>query len=691
MTRRLHDYGDELLRVPVVKLGEVEDPYALGVDLESPNVERHGYVQRDREPELRKGLQDALGQSEPVLVVVSGPSNAGKTRMLYEVARKLGDAYVVAPHNKQSLKKLTEPGRLSGLPDNADSSIILWLEDLELYVGMTGEEVVSPRGLRMLRLAGRRKIILLATEGGKARSDLSHKDASRIRNRLAELLRFAQTRIDLKNEMTSAEIERAKAGGYSQEAIEQIKREGIGEYMIAAPELIGKLNTACHPGETNTCWEGAAVVLAAIDWRRAGLLRPIPRACLEKLYPYYLKGVEPNRKRLKTGIEWGERELYVTSRLLFYETSGASSDISEGYQPHDAVVQYIQETHKESVPDETFDTIFKECIAEEHADTHDLLSLGLAAYYENLVERAELCLRLADEKGSALGAWVLGLLLVDRGDVDGAEAAFRHADDRGDAEGAYSLGVLLDRERGDVNGAKAAYHRADERGSAKGAHNLGVLLAHEGGDLDEAEAALRRADERGSAESSHSLGMLLEIRGDEDGAEAAYRRADERGDADGAYRLGALLERRGDVDGAEASYRRADERGDAESASRLGVLLTVRGDKDDAAAAFSRADERGSAEGAFGLGVLLEGRGDVKGAWNAYRRADERGSPQGAYNLGALLLERGDFDEAEAAFRRGDERGSAESSHSLGLMLKLRGDVQGAEAANWRAKERGFP
>jgi tetratricopeptide (TPR) repeat protein len=711
-------YNDALLRVPVVRLGELEDPYALGVDREAPEAERHGYVKRDRELDLREGLQEAadqLGQGEPVLVVVSGPSNAGKTRMLYEVARKtLKDAYVVAPHNKQCLKKLTEPGRLPEIPDGP---IVLWLEDLELYVGTTGEEVASPLELRSIWLAGRRNIILLGTVGGKARSDLSGKDVRRIRNPLVDLLGCAQTRIDLANEMTGAEIDRAREKGYSQAAIEQIRREGIGEYMIAAPLLIEKLNTACHPGDKNTCLEGAAVVLAAIDWRRAGIQRPIPKACLEKLYSYYLRGAEPNSERFKVGVAWGERELYATSRLISYETSGASSGVSDGYQPHDAVVQHIQATRDESIPNLTFETILKEC-----ASMDDVFALGLTAYGDRLIERALLCFQRADERGSAKSAFALGVLLEGRGDVDGAEAALRRADERGDADGAFGLGVLLG-EHGDLDDAEAAFRRADERGSASGALNLGVLLEGRGdsdgaegafrradergdadgavhlgdlllkehSDLDGAEAAYRRADERSSAEGAFNLGVLLEGRGDSDGAEGAFRRADERGSASGAFYLGDLLRKeRGDVDGAEAAYRRADERDHAGGAHNLGVLLErERGDLDGAEAAYRRADRRSSAEGAYNLGVLLERRGDSDGAKDAFRRADERGSAAGAYNLGVLLEGRDDVDGAEAAYRRADERDHAGGAHNLGVLLRRRGDLKGAEAAYHRADERG--
>jgi ABC-2 type transport system permease protein len=182
------------------------------------------------------------------------------------------------------------------------------------------------------------------------------------------------------------------------------------------------------------------------------------------------------------------------------------------------------------------------------------------------VEDADAAYRRADERGSAEGAYNLGVVLEERGDMQGAEAAYRRADERGGLEGAYNLGDLLE-QRGDLQGAEAAYRRADERGDGGGASNLGILL-EERGELEGAAAAYRRADERGSAEGAYNLGDLLEQRGDVEGAEAAYRRADERGDGGGAFNLGVLLKERGELEGAEAAYRRAVRSDDPDVAGR---------------------------------------------------------------------------------------------------------------------------
>ena len=127
-------------------------------------------------------------------------------------------------------------------------------------------------------------------------------------------------------------------------------------------------------------------------------------------------------------------------------------------------------------------------------------------------------------------------------DLAASEHALRDADERGDAVAASNLGVLLE-QRGDLLDAEAAYRRADSRGSAEGAFNLAGLLL-ELGDLEGAIAAYHRADERGDASAAATLGLVALEQGDEDAARDAYNRADERGDAGAAVNLGVLCERR---------------------------------------------------------------------------------------------------------------------------------------------------
>jgi peptidoglycan hydrolase-like protein with peptidoglycan-binding domain/Flp pilus assembly protein TadD len=163
--------------------------------------------------------------------------------------------------------------------------------------------------------------------------------------------------------------------------------------------------------------------------------------------------------------------------------------------------------------------------------------------------------RQAIERGEAVKAFNLAVLLEKQADQDGARAAYEQADQAGHAGAACNLGVMMEVE-GELSEARAAYQRADQRGDANGAFNLGALL-EEQGDPDAARAAYQRADQRGHAEAATNLGVVLEINGDTESARKAYERAEQRGDPHGAANLGALLEEQGDRDAARAAYRRA--------------------------------------------------------------------------------------------------------------------------------------
>jgi phospholipid/cholesterol/gamma-HCH transport system substrate-binding protein len=106
--------------------------------------------------------------------------------------------------------------------------------------------------------------------------------------------------------------------------------------------------------------------------------------------------------------------------------------------------------------------------------------------------------------------------------ADNAAHVYAQADARGSAAGAYNLGVVREGQ-GDLNGAEEAYARADERGHPAGAARLGALLERRG-DLRAAEAAYRRAADRGYHQSAESLARMLESGGDVEQA-ARVRRA----------------------------------------------------------------------------------------------------------------------------------------------------------------------
>ena len=641
--------------------------YTFGAEQEAPEalravgltaVEHPPYLLRKVDRDLREALMRAAGRGGLSVVVLSGPSKAGKSRSFLEALRAtLPQAWIIRPESGRAVVELSS----ARPPAGSGETYVLWLDEFEQYVGYQDQGI----NRQMLKSFAdwRGAVIVAGTYKGVRRTDIED-----IKDPAQDLLRDA-SEIKLDSLPTPGEREELTRHPTYAVAADRIARVGIGEFMIVATELRRKLL------QDRSCPEGVAVTRAAIDWRRCGMVeRPIALDTLEELHAAYLDH-PPLKDLFVHGLRWATRPLYANVALL--------QRANDGYSPYDYAVR-IADEDEPAIPRPVWEAVVKHCARDE-----ELLWVGVFAAARGELSVAESAFRRADERGDAFGAQNLGSLLRQRGDLKGAEAAYRRAADRGNGSGANELGVLLI-QRGDREGAEVVFRRADERGDASGATNLGRVLA-ENGDLEGAEAAYRRGDRREDPGGSFELGMLLHERGDVDAAEAAFRRADDRGSTEGAFNLGVLLQARGDIEGAIGAYRRADDRGSPDGSFNLGVLLRERGEIEDAEAAWRRADQREHALGAHNLGKLLLERGDSDAAEAAIRRADERGNPLATNSLGALLQERGDLDGAQAAYQRADEAGNALGAFNLGVLLHMRGDLDGAAAALGRAEQRGLP
>jgi tetratricopeptide (TPR) repeat protein len=581
-----------------------------GVDTEAlPEGVEWRYIERDFEEELRGAIERALSGEGSRLVMLSGPTKAGKTRAAFQALgwEALRDGQLVAPRDGASVEALLEDDALPA----EWRPLVIWLDDIERYasVDATG---FHPGTLRNLKCD--RPVLLLATEGGRGRSRYT-KDSELVDP--VQQLRDLAVKIEVPVEPTTDEQARIESA-YGEEFAAESERVGLGRRMVAVNELAEKLTSGRRDPSSGSCREGVAVIRAAIDWRRMGAQSPLGVEQIDALYRHHLPDdLDPSPALLESGMRWA-RELLPKTEISLLPKAGDGSD---RYEPYDLAVEVARKTWP-AIDEQAREQIVS---VAKPLDAFQMANVAYRRDDKGLALRLFAQAESADDRPLAgASANNVGVILRERGDIDDAEAAWRRADERGNANGAFNLGQLMRMERGDMEGALAAYRRADERGHASGASAVGAFV-RERGDLDGAEAAFRRADERGDAAGAFNLGQFLrEDRGDIEGALAAYQRADERGDAAGACNLGVTLRERGDIDGALAAFRRGDERGDADSACNLGVTLRERGDIDGALAAFRHADERGHADGAYNLGVMLQERGDPEGAADAFRRAEER-------------------------------------------------------------------
>jgi TPR repeat protein len=331
----------------------------------------------------------------------------------------------------------------------------------------------------------------------------------------------AFTRIDLKRRHTPAELDRIQAAVTDPDVLAAVQQYGLAEYLGAGPQAVDKFES----GET-TRPLGQALVRAAIDWRRSGLARPIPRTVLATptVASIYLadRPEEPRtQEALEQAIEWATEEINETVALLGRRFTEPADAAVEGFAAFDYLVDY--------------------------------LAVAGAAIPEQLWQ-----LSLTEAQPTELDD--IGYVAVEGGNLPVAEHAFGRAAKAGDSGGMVNLGILL-HHRGELDEAETWWRRAAEAGSSAAMFNLGVLLKNRG-ETAEAETLWRRVMEV-------SLGVPLDERGELD-AETLWRREAEAGNSEAMFGLALLLHERGELDEAETWWRRAAEAGNSGAMTNVG-------------------------------------------------------------------------------------------------------------------------
>jgi len=681
------------------------NPYHLGVFNSRRAEDYRG--DRSRPPYVPRGTDEELAgllRSQP-LVLVKGQSRAGKSRTAFEVAaRELGGWGLLAPIDRAALAGLAELNP----PPGQGERVLVWLDDLDEYLAVDGAwgldaallgrwAAADPpvKVLATIRLEGYGRLIETSGELGRAVREL--------------LNRFDPGAIILPTTFDDPSEQAAIAKLYPGEQVSG----GLAEYLAAAHELVDRLEI----GQASVP-EGAGLVLAAVDCRRAGLDRPIAKADLAALLPLYLKQLRPllpmQEGDVDRALRWATQPVGRTAALLIADPD----PLAGTFRAADPVVDYVERRDGRKL---AHSAVWEYLLG--RVSVEEAVNVAFAAYSRDEPRVTMIALQRVAHSGqpemAPMAAYNLGVLLQEQGDVTGAQAAYRQAINSGHPDAAptaaVNLGILL-RLQGDVAGAQAAYQQAINSGhpdqAPRAAINLGVLL-QEQGDMAGAQAAYRLVIDSGNLDTApmamFNLGNLLREQGDVAGAQVAYRQAIDSGHPDqtprAAINLGNLLQEQGDVASARAAYRRAIEFAHPDltpiAVFSLGNLLRDQGDVTSAQAAYQQAINSGHPDqaprAAINLGVLLQEQGDMAGAQAAYRQAIESGhhdaAPMAAVNLGVLLREQGDVSGARAAFQRAIDSGhpdhTSQAAVDLGVLLANQGDVADARAAFQRAIDSG--
>ncbi len=433
--------------------------------------DQKGLLERDQQVEL----EAAVGPGKAALVV--GPSMSGKTRLAVEVIkRKFPDALLLSAESGKALREMLDGGLVT-------TGIVVWLDELERFLEVDGLTV----GL-LNRLTDGRAIVI-ATIRSKELELYQPSDELHEQRPIGGEVVKQFNEISLERRLTGPELDRVRAANVDPGVLAAVYHYGLAEYLGAGPVARQRF----EKGEI-TSPVGHALVQAAVDWRRTGLIRPVSEQILTTMLPTYLAdrpNVPRTNQAIKKGLAWATKKINETVALL-------DPNYTDPKWPVFKVLDYLLDQPTSlPVPDPTW------AIALEQAKSAELITISLTAARAEKQATAEMALRQAAGSGDAEVAPVaglnLGLQLKKQGDLEGAKAAFQQVIASGYAEWApwamVYLGQLLELQ-GDLKGAKAAFQQAIASGHADqaplAALSLGALLMKQG-DLEGAKTFYQQA------------------------------------------------------------------------------------------------------------------------------------------------------------------------------------------------------
>lgn len=387
-----------------------------------PGSEPPPFVKRNVMKEVEEGLDGKQ------LVLLTGPRTSGKSRLIYEIiARRSAMTLVAKP-----------------APPNVEDPLRTLIKDRRGLVALEGQQIIFVRAfadrvkngnltadsLRWL-LERNRGLSIIATLSPEERTKITA-EGDEAERWLEEIEAIAET-VEVKGRLEGDELEEAlliyPELDYGQVA--ELPRE-----MIAENPLREKLNDAAAPEL------GKKLVLAAAAWRRVGLTR---RAPLRFLRAVVSESREVAEEQLETALRWALAPVRPDVSLLYKRAEEEGEDL---YEVDPVVLDLLDESGGDRVPDSTWEAIFEEIARRDVDDgketvAAELLTLGEAAladgrdefgrsviedarYLGNPAQR-ERCAR-ALTSGTRIGS-ITGLL-VDSRRGDSISQRFRAAQSR---------------------------------------------------------------------------------------------------------------------------------------------------------------------------------------------------------------------------------------------------------------------
>ncbi|MGX5188708.1 tetratricopeptide repeat protein [Streptomyces avermitilis] len=629
-------------------VGEVSDPVKWGVH---PAPARHQiryveYVDRDMDAEFLESLKPGC------FVLVIGDSTAGKSRTAFEAAQRLlGDYRVLMPFDGN------EAGIAHELVQH-DPKVLLWLDDLDVFLAPPAisarviDEITNRNGIVLATLRAERFNEL------SLREERSPFDNERLLVRNARQIMSRAEKFFLDRRWSQQEVSQANISSDPRlkDAVSHADEYGVAEYLAAGPQLYDEWRNAWSPGSHP---RAAALVASAIDFKRAGINKPVGIGLLISTHEHYLRekgGVRLRPETFEEAISWATSSLHATTSLLVPYEAGT-------YKAFDYLVDKV--ANSEGVT-EIPDVVWDEVLTGELE--FDFNTVGEYAAKTGRTDLAERAYRLAggsDSQGK--DAFRLGYVFSTVGNYDQAVTWYTKSAENGNIRALANLGYVHVRKR-DFQQAEKYFGEAAQKGDEKAAFGLAAILLRQKR-LDEADTWCSVAEEKGLIDASVLRADIHVARGNIDLAEPIYLGMQDRFPYKVATGLGLVNMERENYREAISQFETALRGGDHAALISMARCYSELENYEEAASVTRRyIDEHPEdSTGHFNLAFYLHKAGNLEEAELYYRKAVDLGDVKAMTNLANLLSDSERTEEAEelyiAAIKEGDSKAPGALAH----------------------------
>ena len=693
--------------------------YQLGATGSSyGNLHDHGrrdpYVPRRIDPQLRAALEPRQ------LVLLTGPSKAGKTRTAFEaVVTRWPQARLVVP----TVQGLSELAGHPQLKDRAEP-VVIWLNDVQHYLVS-----MQPLTLGLLdRLTDSTGPVMVIGTLRTEERDRLRQSTGEVTSDVRSVLDAAVT-IELATTADDPLEQAAARQAYPDEDLESV---GLAEQLANAPALLQAYRDARQARPLDYL-----AIRIAVDCQRVGLPDPLREplllGLLRKVAWAELTDLRVTDEDTADALRRASTPLPGPGRVAPLLTRPLDDGV-RGYLAFDYLVAADngQGGQHRTVPQAFWPQILDEVTPEEA----QLISLNAVLRHEEAA--AITAGRVAAQGGNLLAMFVLGVLLTSQDPPQLEEAAFwlEKGARAGDPNAMNNLGWLLaKREPPELDAAREWWQKAADAGNTRAMKSLAdSLRTQPPKDRERALALYRQAGARAAelrdaeAMTETAVTLKLQFPGSDDEVRHLLEDAANLGNVTAMELLGAHLADLNppELDEARRWLRQAEKLGSVRATAALGViamkeeppdpdkgrrLLTQAADQGDVVAMnylarfeddpaealkwLGKAADAGDADAMFTLG-MEKARGrpqDIPGARQLWEQAAERGHTKAMIQL-AVLLQNADPPQTDAAmdwWRRAADANDSEAMAYLGAVQYRKGDLAGARHWQELGAEAGNP